>query len=258
MRGSSCEAFLVLVLLATATPPSAALCEYRSHDGSSTSETVVAVPAVDTELVLKSALEPFGVDLIVDAGPTLFDRAPGDGRNRTPKTGRPFPRGGPGGTTRVNPRLPERFAGIDVADPRNATLVEQEHLDRCRSPIQQAGKPLERENVREGLQTDLGSPRFFRSDKAHPAELPDVRERESAFVVERQQNVRVGLGIRGPRRPDDETPGHPEMNDERSPGPERDDHELAAPADGVYRLPGQLSDEAFGLRRDDFGKGDSH
>src|SRR6202790_380627 len=218
MRGSSLRGFffLVLALLATATPPGAALCEYRSHDGSSTSETVVAVPAVDTELVLKSALETLGVDVIVDAGPTLFDRAPEHGLNRTVKTAPSFPRERPGRTTRVNPRLPERFAGIDVADPRNATLVEQEHLDRCRSPIQQAGKPLEREIVREGLQTDLGSPRFFRSDKAHPAALPDVRERESVFVVERQQNVRVVLVFRAPRPPAAGTRGHPEMNDERS------------------------------------------
>ncbi len=53
----------------------------------------------------------------------------------------------PGGAQRVDARAEERLVGVDVADTRDAALVEQERLDRGGAPARErtqvgGGEPL--------------------------------------------------------------------------------------------------------------------
>jgi hypothetical protein len=67
-RNGVCASFVYILFLATAAPPGTALTEYRSHDGLPASFARLAQPAVNVQLVLEPAFEPFGVDVVVDAG----------------------------------------------------------------------------------------------------------------------------------------------------------------------------------------------
>lgn len=200
---------------------------------------------------MEAAAEALSVDVVGYAGTPHLDRLSQDGTDRSMEAGTRRSRERPGGTARTDPGLPERLAGVDVADPRNATLVEQEHLDGRRAASQQTGKTLQRKLVGERFQADLGSPRFFRPDKAHPSERAHVREAKERPVPEFEANVGVGVGFDRPRGADDELPGHPEMNDHGPPRLEGCNDILAAAADPDDALADDLTREAPRLGRYD-------
>jgi hypothetical protein len=67
-RNGVCASFVLILFLTAAAPPGTALTENRTHDGFPASPARLAQPAVNVQLVLEPAFEPFGVDVIVDAG----------------------------------------------------------------------------------------------------------------------------------------------------------------------------------------------
>jgi hypothetical protein len=72
-RNGVCASFVLILFLAAAAPPGAPLTENRSHDGFATSIARLAQPPIDGQLILEPAFEPFGVDVIIDAGtPRLY------------------------------------------------------------------------------------------------------------------------------------------------------------------------------------------
>jgi hypothetical protein len=74
-RNGVCASFVLILFLAASAPPGTALTEYRAHDGFPTTPARLAQPAVNVQLVLEPAFEPFGVDVIVDAGTPRLDGA---------------------------------------------------------------------------------------------------------------------------------------------------------------------------------------
>jgi hypothetical protein len=70
-----CASFVLILFLAASAPPGTALTENRTHDGLSTSSARFAQPAINVQLILEPAFEPFGVDVVVDAGTPRLDGA---------------------------------------------------------------------------------------------------------------------------------------------------------------------------------------
>jgi hypothetical protein len=67
-RNGVCASFVLILFLAATAPPGTALTENRPDDGFPASSTRFAQPAVNVQLILEPAFEPFGVDVVVDAG----------------------------------------------------------------------------------------------------------------------------------------------------------------------------------------------
>jgi len=65
---------IFILFLAAPAPPSAALPEDRADDCVSAARARFAETAVNGEFILKSPLEPLGVNVIIDARPTRVDR----------------------------------------------------------------------------------------------------------------------------------------------------------------------------------------
>jgi len=212
----------------------------------------LSIPAVRSQLVLEPAAKAFRIDVVVDRRSPQLYRAPEhtlDSRVET-LAGGSTERAGRGAG--CNPSLPERLAGVDIPESGNSTLIEEKDFDGSRSPSKQRSEAFAREFLGERFDADPGSPRFFRPDKAHPAELPAVREAEARLIGKSQEHRRVRLGVRSACRLYDQPPGHPEMNDERAPGAQRDDDVLATPPDRRDSLPTDLAHEPRRLRRDHF------
>ncbi len=159
-----------------------------------------------------------------------------------------------GPAQRVEPGAPERLVRVDVADPGDEGLVEQERLE---SPAA-AAKPPPEGPQREGGVERLGSvPGEQRAavlrvqDRAasrvprpepYPAELADVAEAELAAVVQREAQVDVPVG-RGAGRHHEELAGHLEVDRQRGTARQVHDDQLRAPADRVDAAPGHGAGE---------------
>jgi hypothetical protein len=59
----------------------------------------------------------------------------------------------------MDPRAPKRLIGVDVADPNDAALVEQEALDACRPMPNQRAEGISGERCRERLNAVIGKER---------------------------------------------------------------------------------------------------
>ena len=94
----------------------------------------LAGAAVDEEAVLEGAAEAVDVAEVVDRGPARvdpFEQRRDDGVAQALVL---LEREPPGGPQRVDAGAEEGLVGVDVADARDAALVEQEGLDRGAAP----------------------------------------------------------------------------------------------------------------------------
>ena len=159
--------FFANVTVGSSAPPGSALTEHRSHDRFAASYARFAEPAVDREGVLEPALEPLGIDVVVDARSAHFDRALQNVDDRAVKPANRRLRQRLGGPARTDPGLPQRLARIDVSDARDALLVEQKRLDRRRPPPAYSQRPRckvggERFHAQVGVPASPGSTRRIR------------------------------------------------------------------------------------------------
>jgi hypothetical protein len=60
---------------------------------------------------------------------------------------------------RIDLCAPECFVGVDVADPNDAALIEQEALDACRPMPNQRAEGISGERCRERLNAVIGKER---------------------------------------------------------------------------------------------------
>src|SRR5882762_2848965 len=79
---------------------------------------------------------------------------------------------------------PQRFAGVDVADSRDARLVQQEILQRALRTGKQFAESGRCKTARESIFAQPREPRTFfdRFPSVHSAEVAPVRKAENAFV----------------------------------------------------------------------------
>src|SRR5579872_2956527 len=128
--------------LAGSTPPRTTRTDDRSYDQRSTAVARVARSSVDRKDVLKAALQAIRVHVIVDARSAQVDRALQYVDDRMVQSVNRRFRQRLGRAAGTDPGLPERLACIDVADARDASLIEEECLDRRCPPRQHTQKPL--------------------------------------------------------------------------------------------------------------------
>src|SRR6202163_2208866 len=162
----------IFLLLAAAAPPGPALSDDRADDGFPASGTRLTEAAIDGELVLKPALQPLGVDVIVDAGPSRLDGAVEHVSDRAvqPASGRLADLARR--SARPDPRFPQGFASVDVSDPGDPGLVEQKGLDPRLTPVQHPRKRFSGKALRKGLHPAVGVPGVAGGQQPHPPELP--------------------------------------------------------------------------------------
>ena len=141
--------------------------------------------------------------VVVDGGAAALDRLGQDRADRleeVPLVRRPE---GRGRAERVEPRLPQRLVGVDVADARDERLVEEERLQPPGAASDAPPEVAQRERRVEGLRADLREQRGaadFRDQLTGdgvPAvqpdlpELADVPEPQLAPVLELQDEAEV-------------------------------------------------------------------
>ena len=122
-------------------------------DRPSAARTRLAGPLVDLQVLLHRAVA-VGRGVVVDRAAAPLDRLGQDPPDRVvevPLVGRPQR---PGGPQRMEPRGPQRLVGVDVADPGDERLVEQERLEPALPPAQPAPEVAHRERRVERLRTE--------------------------------------------------------------------------------------------------------
>ena len=114
----------------------------------------LALAAVDQELVLHRSTLPARVPVVVDRGASAFQ--PGLQRPDHALAQRLGVLAAHRARRRERMKLrpPERLVGVDVSDPGDPRLVEQERLQRRPPPRRQRLDHLRRELVRERLDSD--------------------------------------------------------------------------------------------------------
>src|SRR3954469_5401883 len=166
-----------------------------ADDRAAAAQALLALPGVDEELVLHRALLAAGVAVVVDRGATGVD--PGLQRRDDPVAQRLQVLGlhRAGGRERVQLGPEERLVGVDVADPGNAGLVEEEGLQRRLPPRRHLPQRLRGELGRERLDAELREallqPRVL--DQEGLAEAAWIGEPELAAVVEHEPRPQVPL-----------------------------------------------------------------
>ncbi len=199
---------------------------------------------------MKPALEPFGIDVIVDARPPRLDGAEQNVADRAVKPAAGRLRNLLRGAIGTYPGLPQSLARVDVPDARNMLLVEQERLDRRPTPVQHTHKGLRGKGLRERFHPAVGVPHLAGLQQPHATELADVGETQPPAVPKAQANVGVGVRFRDARRLNDQPPGHAQVHRQSPAGAELDHDELSTPADRVDPLAPQGLDERDAGRRD--------
>src|SRR5688572_17959237 len=207
----------------------------------------LAVPPVRLEFALHAATLSLRVDVVGERRAAEADALAQDPAQRLVEA-----RGLVGlqrarGPERMDPRAPKRLDRVDVADPRDATAVEEERLDRApRAPREERAEPGQREAARERLhaeravQVAAGAARgapvrgdVRARDERHPPELADVRERKRAAVGEGDRPAHEAVAVRRAGLVEEQLSGHAQRDDERLARVELENNELAAPAHGL-------------------------
>src|SRR6266403_5168940 len=88
--------------------------------------------------------------------------------------------------------VPQRFARIDIPDPGDARLIQQELLQGTFRSSQARMKFLCRESIRKRIHSQLFEwwAGFFRLPRVHPPEMPSVGKPQHTFSkLQRDINV---------------------------------------------------------------------
>ena len=88
-----------------------------------------ALAAVNPQTCLIGSGLAVGVEVVLEAGSSVFQASPQHLRDGSKEPLFFFPRKGVGQPFRMDARFKQRFVGVDVAHPGDETLVQQERLD---------------------------------------------------------------------------------------------------------------------------------
>lgn len=148
------------------------------NDPSDRAATLTRLPfaVVDSEALGKIAELAIGGGEVAESRTSSCDRLTEDAVDRLNESFQPLKRDSAARPLRVDFRAVQGLARIDVADPRNNSLVEEQHLDRGHSP----GKPP----------LQLKWIKFQRLWAKHPEGRPFI-EFDSRHEVERSKTPRV-------------------------------------------------------------------
>src|SRR5215213_11194784 len=147
---------------------------------------VLPLAGVDEELVLHPPLLATGVAVVVDRGAAGVDPRLQRGDDGVAQRLGVLGLHRAGGRERVQLGPEQGLVGVDVADPGDPGLVEQERLQRRRPSRRHLTQGLRRELGREGLEAEFGeaSLQLVVLEQERLAEAARVGEPELAAVVE--------------------------------------------------------------------------
>lgn len=232
-------------------------------DWLSAGRTRRVLTAIDFKIVLKIANFARRRDVIAKRGSTRFDRRQQDAFDRPHQAIGPSALNGMGATPRRKPGRKKPFADIDIAKPRDNSLVQQSRF---------YGRPLAGEPGREGGAIE-GFIQRFRADrcqqrmavqgffggKIHEAKPPWIRKPYLRSVAHRKYNMFVlaadhtlmgkrtrRLGVRGLLNY--HAPGHAEMSNHHGAVIEAKKQVLGAAIDRDDRAAGQRGGKSFRQR----------
>lgn len=167
--------------------------------------------------------------------------------------------------TWMDPCEEQGLIGVDVAEPRNAPLVEQEGLDRLFPAADGLRKVRRREIIGQGLRPERLEARhgdFLACGKAvDAAEGPHVGEDERAAAREVEDHARVGVALLAGRVVD-EAARHAQVEDDGAAILQVEQQVLAAAAHAFHALACDERLERLGFRvlqlarQQDVGAGD--
>ena len=96
----------------------------------------------------------------------------------------------------MEPRLPERLVGVQVAHPGQKGLIEQQRLQACLAPAElRREDALVQVDERVGTET-LGQEivqLIARAEQVHAPKLPGIHKAQLAAIIELHAKVRVWL-----------------------------------------------------------------
>lgn len=140
----------------------------------------------------------------------------------------------------MEPRVPERFVDVDISQPGEERLIQEERLQHAAATLKGPGEPLACEIRRQRLRADSVQDAFGAVCQHPSAELARVRKHEDAPAVEAEPDpdVRV-VGRIAVRHP--QPAGHAQVDQERQPLGEAHDNILSASLDGQNSAAGDLA-----------------
>ena len=233
--------------------------DHDALDRSTTARTWLAGPLVDVEPLLHRSVA-IGRRVVVDRrAPSLDSLAEdrSDGLVQPAFVGRPERGRRP---QRMEPSPPQRFVGVDVSDPGQERLIEEQRLEASLPSSQTTAEVAERERVGERFGTDPGEHRRtaevfdelardgIAAVQPDLAELADVPEMDLAAVGELEHQPNVGiLGRAG--RDHEQLAGHLQVDRQRGVARQLHDELLGAPAHGQDLAAGDAGVEPDGILR---------
>src|SRR5215469_12491950 len=142
---------------------------------------------VDGQFLLKLARHSCPIDVIVDAGTPIGYGFAHHFAQTVKQWSALRAAQAPRSARRPDACVVQRLACVDVADPREVTLVEQPRLDRRRTAACQFVQSLWRQRTVEWIDPDAERFAHVAFDDAPAAEFASVRERKSSTVFVTQQ-----------------------------------------------------------------------
>src|ERR1700722_13759977 len=207
-----------LTLLTTRT----VMCPTASYDGlldrGSTSDARLALASVDAMQHLKIAAIPVRIHVIGNRRSTMLDRKRKRVDHRLMHFGNSRRAQSRSLRQRMNPRQEQYFVDINIAEPRDERLIQQQRLDPC-LPFSQPRRKLRQPNL-ERLRPQ---PLDASVAPLNPSELPRIFVEQHTLVQCEDPVGMRSLDARG-----EQLPRHAKMHDQFA-LIESDDNKLAAP-----------------------------
>lgn len=227
--------------LAGGTKVGAALADENPLDPGLAAATRLVDLAVDPEVILIPALRVNPVN----GRAAVFEAISEGGSNGPAQRGNLCVLQGVGPAQGMNPGPPQGFVGVDIADPGDKRLVEQEGLEAAGFLGQQASQDLQREALFQRLGAEMTGDGVEVVNQVHPAEFTRVVEAQLIAVVQAEGEMDVFFA-RKVSVEDVQTAAHFQMDEQvtcRGRGMQAEDQILAAAPDRVDAMAGQGVDQ---------------
>ena len=203
-------------------------------------------PAVNPVDLLEIPGLAVGIRVVADGRAFPGDGLPEDRPHGLPqRPGSVLPQRRPGAQG-MDSRPEKHFVGVDVADPGDRLLVEEQGLHGAAPRFHEARERGEAGLERLGAEGfDLGSGRG-RPRAAHEPEFPDIVEMKLDPPARKGDYEAGMLGRSAPRPGKQELSGHLQMENEGPAAFAADERELAAAPEGRDSLPFEFPEGAYG------------
>ena len=170
----------------------------QTRQRATTARTVTTCATIDGQQILIRANGTIGLAIldVTKAGATPLDGLAQDRDNARVQLIDLISRQRTGGSQRMDPRAPQRFVGVDIAQPGDESLVEQQRLDTPSSSTEHLRQSFRSESSGQRLWTQVPHYLLWIVHQIHPSELARVGKYQPAPVVKLKANPDVRIIMR--------------------------------------------------------------